>query len=84
MSKKLLQLYYYEKSRMHGRIVDHVYYENAHVIAHDGALYRLESVSSYALFFQKNKYTHTHTHTHIWMIYKHIYCVTVFKFDFFS
>lgn len=62
MSKKLLQLYYYEKSRTHGQIVDHVYYENAHVIAHDGALYRLESVSSYALFFQKNKYTHIHTH----------------------
>ncbi|XP_078174576.1 paired amphipathic helix protein Sin3-like 3 isoform X2 [Carex rostrata] len=46
MSKKLLQLYYYEKSRTHGRIVDHVYYENAHVIAHDGALYRLESGSN--------------------------------------
>ncbi|KAJ4765389.1 paired amphipathic helix Sin3-like protein [Rhynchospora pubera] len=44
-SKKLLQLYYYEKSHRHGQIVDHVYYENARAIVNDEALYRLESGS---------------------------------------
>lgn len=45
MSKKLLQLYYYEKSHMHGRIIDRVYYENARAVVHDDTIYRLQSVS---------------------------------------
>ncbi|XP_047314701.1 paired amphipathic helix protein Sin3-like 2 isoform X2 [Impatiens glandulifera] len=39
---KLLQLHEYEKSKMRGRYVDSVYFDNVHVILHEENIYRFE------------------------------------------
>ncbi|XP_010453632.1 PREDICTED: paired amphipathic helix protein Sin3-like 2 [Camelina sativa] len=46
MDNKLLQLYEYENSRKHGRVIDSVYYENARILLHEENIYRLECSSS--------------------------------------
>ncbi|XP_052172733.1 paired amphipathic helix protein Sin3-like 3 isoform X2 [Diospyros lotus] len=46
MDSKLLQLYFYEKSRKPGRFVDVVYCENAHVLLHEENIYRIECSSA--------------------------------------
>lgn len=44
MESKLLQLYAYENSRMHGKDEDTVYHDNARVLLHDDSIYRIECV----------------------------------------
>ncbi|PKA53860.1 Paired amphipathic helix protein Sin3-like 4 [Apostasia shenzhenica] len=43
---RLLQLYFYEKSRRPGRFFDVVYYENARVLLHDENMYRFDCSSN--------------------------------------
>ena len=42
ISMKLAELYRYEQSRG-GRVIDAVYYQNAHIILHEDATFRFES-----------------------------------------
>ncbi|KAK8939725.1 Paired amphipathic helix protein Sin3-like 3 [Platanthera guangdongensis] len=46
MDSKLLQLFWYEKSRRPGRMFDIVYHENARVLLHDECMYRFECSSN--------------------------------------
>jgi paired amphipathic helix protein Sin3a len=45
MDNKLLQLYFYEKSRRPETIFDAVYYDNTRVLLPDENIYRIECVS---------------------------------------